>query len=521
VVTGAPVVTPAPSDDAPLPQRVLLVEDDDLQARMMATAIEALGPWWEVIRVSTAGRCLELLETKTFAAVVVDLVLPDISGLDLLRRIRDRGWVVATILVTAHGSEEIAVEALRLRVSDYVKKDEDYLEVLREAVARTVTSHRERIHQLSGHSRMRVELAARAHRGFLDSFAAPIVHDIKNPLTKIGLAAELVTRVSGDPEELERATSRILAGVDTIDRLVDRLLGFARQDVEEHVQLDLVEFLDRLVRGEADPLRLQNIRLIAELPRDPVRVRGAPGALQQVFLNLIANSAESLASTRGCGAVCVALRAGSEEAVACVSDDGPGIAAEAMPRLFDPFASFGKGSRGTGLGLAIVASTLREHGGRIEAANIPEGGARFTVTLPLEQHRPMALLLEDEVYVQQLMQSQLENLGIRCEIHDDGSRILPRLADRRWDLVILDLKTPGVGGVEILQHIADRHPDLVHRTMVVSGGLEDRALQDILAVIPVPCLPKPYSVHEFNDVVRFLLRRETTSRPPGFPGSRP
>ena len=104
------------------------------------------------------------------------------------------------------------------------------------------------------------------------------------------------------------------------------------------------------------------------------------------------------------------------------------------------------------------------------------------------------------------MCAQLASLGVRAEPHTDGETILPLLEHGKWDLVILDLRTPGVSGFDVFQAILERRPDLVGRTMVVSGGIKDRALQDLLMATPVPCLPKPYSVEEFADVVLLLLR---------------
>ncbi|MBI4862809.1 MAG: response regulator [Candidatus Riflebacteria bacterium] len=495
---------PQPSDL--LPGRVLLVEDDDLQAKLMAESIRTLGQGWSTIRVPTAKECLQTLENMTFAVALIDLQLPDASGLDILRQIRERGWSLATVLVTAHGSEQVAVEALRLGVSDYLKKEEGYLKTLPDVVSRTVKDFRQRLRKLSAYSRLKVELTRRTHRNLLDSYTAPIVHDIKSPLTYITVMAEVLQMggiTSVNPQEAARV---ILKGTKAIGQLVDRLLKFARQEVEDRISLDLTQFLSQMAQSESQHLKVQNVRLVAELPAAPTVVKAARGGLEQVFLNLVANASECLILSAGGGQISLGLTQEDNHGVVTVSDNGPGIPEEALPHLFKAFSTYGKTGRGTGLGLSIVAGIVWEHGGQIKAENLPAGGARFTVRLPLERRGPVALVLEDEPNVQELVITQLEALGVRAETFIDGADVLAALEGGKWELVILDLRTPGVSGIDVFQAMVQKRPDLVGRTMVVSGSIEDRALQELLATHPVPCLPKPYSVSDFNNVVRLLLR---------------
>jgi len=495
-----------------LPARILLVEDDDLQARAMTEAIKKLGPQWKIIHVRTGEECLTLLETVTFSAAIIDLFLPKCTGLDVIRQFQIRGWPIATILVTAHGSEDIAIEALRLGVSDYLKKDDDFLKNLPIVAARTVERHRAHLRQVSEYSRLRVQLSKRDQKSLVDGFAAPIVHDIKNPLTYIRGMAEILVQ-HPNVTSAKDAGNVILKGAKRISELVDRLLKFARQETEERVSIDLTDFLCRLTLAESERLKGQNVRLVNELVDVPTVVRGACGALEQVFLNLIANAAEALIQNSCGGQITIKLSHSEGYAVVSVTDNGPGIAEEAIQHLFQPFSSFGKGKKGTGLGLSIASGLIREHGGRISGGNLPTGGACFTVQLPLDQQGPLALVLEDEFPVRELITSQLSALGIRADAHADGAEILPVLATGQWDLVLLDLRIPGVGGVEIFQEIQRIRPDLIGKTMIVSGSIEDRALQELMIAHPIPCLPKPYSVHDFNQIIRLLLRRETEDTP--------
>ncbi|MBI4861648.1 MAG: response regulator [Candidatus Riflebacteria bacterium] len=496
------------AEEGALTGRVLIVEADAAQASRIVTVLTSLGEGWTSVRVPTAQECLHLLDWTTFSVALIDFILPDQNGLELIREIRRRGYVLAAILMTAHGNEATAIEALRLGVADYIKKDEGFFRYLPAAVARVVACHRQQLMKVSTHSRLRLQLSQRAHRGLLDSFAAPIVHDIKSPLACIAMVTSAMAPAGDAPAmPVPDAVPIIRRSVDRIERLVDRLLKFARQEVEDRTSVDLAQVLPTLADAETESLKLQNIRVVRDICPGPVMVRVAAKALDQVFLNLLANAAEALVVASGGGVVTIGLSQDRGSAVATVSDNGPGIPADALPNLFKSFSSFGK-AKGTGLGLSISAGIVREHGGHMQAENLPSGGARFTVVLPLEAQGPVALVLEDEPHVRDLIAAQLEFLGVRADMFDDGSVLLPVLATGKWDLVILDVRTPDINGIEVFKQIVARRPELVARTMVVSGSIADEDLQTLLADHPIPCLPKPYSQDQFNDMVRLLLRNE-------------
>jgi two-component system NtrC family sensor kinase len=116
-----------------------------------------------------------------------------------------------------------------------------------------------------------------------------------------------------------------------------------------------------------------------------------PNQLMQVFLNLLLNAEQAIRESREKGTIRVRLGRGSAGSDAAnpntvwivFQDDGPGIAPENLAHIFDPFFTTKRPGRGTGLGLSICKTVLREHGGNIEAASAPGGGAIFTITLPV------------------------------------------------------------------------------------------------------------------------------------------
>ena len=218
--------------------------------------------------------------------------------------------------------------------------------------------------------------------------ARRLAHEIKNPLTPIQLAAERLRRKllggmnAEDAQLLERSTHTIVQQVDAIKQMVNAFSEYARAP-----HMVLARFsLNQLVTEVAELYRLQDPSAEIRLDLDSYlpEVEADRGRVRQILANLITNGIEALAGVSG-GCVEISTRQqraeGAASAVICVRDNGPGFRKEILGRLFDPYVT-GK-PRGTGLGLAIVKRIVEEHGGRIEADNRPEGGARVLVFLPV------------------------------------------------------------------------------------------------------------------------------------------
>jgi PAS domain S-box-containing protein len=220
--------------------------------------------------------------------------------------------------------------------------------------------------------------------------ARRLAHEIKNPLTPIQLSAERLRRklLPGmsreDGELLERSTHTIVQQVDAMKQMVNAFSEYARAP-----DMRIARFsLNQLVSEVAELYRLQDPAAEIKLDLDPTlaEIEADRGRVRQILGNLITNAIEALTGVND-GRVEIATRQQRGEAASAlisVSDNGPGFRKEILGRLFDPYVT-GK-PRGTGLGLAIVKRIVEEHGGRIEAENRPEGGARIVVSLPLGDH---------------------------------------------------------------------------------------------------------------------------------------
>jgi len=244
------------------------------------------------------------------------------------------------------------------------------------------------------HSRMeqalrRSEQALREADRRKDEFLALIAHELRNPLAPILYSLAALKKTGHGARQQLHAEQVIERQVLHMSRLLDDLLDVSRitrgRLELKRTTVELAGVLDAAIEAARPLLDERHHRLSVELPEQPLRLEGDPVRLAQVFSNLLINAAKY---TDPGGQVHLrAVRAGTEIAVA-VRDNGAGIAAEVLPRLFTPFspgAAAGQyPSGGLGLGLSLVRGLVERHGGRVEARSAGVGqGSEFIVHLPL------------------------------------------------------------------------------------------------------------------------------------------
>ena len=218
--------------------------------------------------------------------------------------------------------------------------------------------------------------------------ARRLAHEIKNPLTPIQLSAErlrrrlLSTLAPPEAEILERSTHTIVQQVQSMQQMVNAFSEYARAP-----EMRVSRFsLNELVTEVADLYRSQDPRAAIglELDESLSAIEADRSRVRQILNNLVTNALEALeghATPRLTISTRLEGRAEGAFALVTVCDNGPGFQQDQLGRIFDPYVT--SKPKGTGLGLAIVKKIVEEHGGRIDADNRPEGGARIRVALPV------------------------------------------------------------------------------------------------------------------------------------------
>ena len=335
-------------------------------------------------------------------------------------------------------------------------------------------------------------------------FLATLAHELRNPLAPIRSGVQLLRRAGAEPDTSAAASGRVLAimdrQLDQLVHLVDDLLDVARVNrgqVElRRAWIDLGEVLSAAVDSSLPLIEAARHRFELRLPTEPLALYADPTRLTQVVSNLLNNA--SRYTPRG-GAIVLAAERDGREAVITVSDDGIGIAADALERVFQMFTQVGaKGAQGgLGIGLSLVRSLVELHGGSVTAASPGLGaGSSFTVRLPLEARdappRPLAqpgtaapqeaagsrriLVVDDNRDAAETLAALLSSMGHTAAVANDGYQALRMLAGFAPQVVFLDLGMPGLSGYEVATEVRkDRRNDGVRLVALTGwGGAADR-----------------------------------------------
>jgi two-component system OmpR family sensor kinase len=239
----------------------------------------------------------------------------------------------------------------------------------------------------------RVGLAINAMLGRIEAsdsrlrrFVADASHELRTPLAAVRAYAELFSRgAASRPEDLARSMSGITRETERMSVLVEDLLLLARLDEGRPLEREPVQ-LDELVHESVDAARALDPERPLELADEPVTVRGDRDRLRQIVDNLLSNVRSH---TQPGTSARVRVRREGDRAVVEVEDDGPGLSAEELERIFERFyradASRSRASGGVGLGLSIVSAVARAHGGDVSARSGPGRGATFRIELPVAE----------------------------------------------------------------------------------------------------------------------------------------
>ncbi len=209
-----------------------------------------------------------------------------------------------------------------------------------------------------------------------------VAHELNNPLTSIMGVSELLQDTETN-ETSRKQLAMLQQQARRAAEIVQNLTYFSRPPAPGKSRINLAEVLERTLNLHAYSLRKNNITVDFLKETGVPYALGDPHQLMQVFLNLILNAEHAIREARDKGTLRIRLGRGEKTVWVSFHDDGPGIPKEILSSIFDPFYTTKRPGRGTGLGLSICKSVLKEHNGSVEAANAPDGGAVFTVTLPM------------------------------------------------------------------------------------------------------------------------------------------
>ena len=506
---------------------ILNVDDDDGGRYAKSRILKRAG--YQVVDAGTGADTLRLVKEVGPQLVLLDVMLPDMNGIDVCRAIKtdpSSAHIMVLQISATHVTGADRIQGLEGGADTYLTEPVEAGELLAtvKALLRLYSREEENRHllgQLRDADRLK------------DEFLATLAHELRNPLHPIRSAVE-VMRLKGSSEpELQSCREIIDLEVSHLARLIDDLMDVARitrNKIElRKERLQLAEVLKNAIASTRAIIESRAHRLNVTFPDKPVELEGDEVRLTQIFTNLLNNAAKY---TPNGGQIWLNVRQENAAAVVSIKDNGVGIPADKLPHLFEMFYqvdhSLERSSEGLGIGLTLAQRLVELHGGTIKAfSDGPGKGSEFVVRLPVcaaavaynlkdedsgSGISRRILIADDNQLTIKAVSMLWRSLGHQVATARDGLSAVEMAASFQPDAVVLDVGMPGLNGYDACQRIRKqaRGKDIV--LVAVTGWGQDEARRQADEAGFDGLLVKPVHPEAILQLVDSVLERRQSKR---------
>jgi PAS domain S-box-containing protein len=372
----------------------------------------------------------------------------------------------------------------------------------------------------------------------LGSLAAGAAHEINNPLAAIALAAQVMQDHDQLPDDVREDVRVIERQASRAGEVIDRMLVFARRKEGVRNSVDLNALVRDVLRSRQYMQETHGIKLDSDLQEGLPLVWVDAGQIERALLNLVVNAERALDEVpEGERYLGVSTRPSTIGVAADISDNGPGIPVDVLPRIFDPFFTTREVGEGTGLGLSMSYSIAQSHEGDLRVETRPNKGTTFTLDLPRsgaarlpadasampdaaapaeQEESPESgprvalriLVVDDEQSVRGLARRFLVKKGHHVDEAKSGKAALRMIQEREYDCVIVDLRMPDLSGEGLYEWLKKNRPALANRVIIISGDIANPDTVEILERIGRPFLLKPFDLDDLLQIVDGFAKDE-------------
>ncbi|OGE23457.1 MAG: hypothetical protein A3J42_10460 [Candidatus Dadabacteria bacterium RIFCSPHIGHO2_12_FULL_53_21] len=365
----------------------------------------------------------------------------------------------------------------------------------------------------------------------LGQMISSIAHEINNPLTPIvGYSQRLLTKPGLDDNE-KKSLEIINTSAQRVAKIIEKLLSFSRKYRPQRAYEDINALVKQSLEFREYQLKLDNIEVVTDFDEGAPKSMVDSNQLQQVFTNIILNAEQAMSGYRDRGRLRVSTRVKNGGIIEIkFEDNGPGIQKDLIGKIFDPFFTTKEPGKGTGLGLAVAYGIVHEHGGEVRAESREGEGTTFVVELPVSQqtaqpgrdkekrkkvsrgkmNEKRILIVEDEELVVDLIKGVLEQDNITVDNARDGEEALVKTDSGNYDLIVCDIKMPGMSGIAFYDKIKELKPRLAEKVIFITGDPSSETM-DFINMTGNEYITKPFKVEKFRSCVYEFLNPDLTN----------
>ena len=345
--------------------------------------------------------------------------------------------------------------------------------------------------------------------------AAGVAHEINNPLTNILLCSEYLAD-SDLPEEALADLRTITDSALRAAKIVQNLLLFARHKGWDPAPLPMTAVLDRALELKSYDFKIRSIKVRLDFPHEIPCSLIDDHQMTQVIVNVLNNAEQALTTHRNGGVIRIRVSVADGQILTAITDDGPGISAEILPKIFDPFFTTKPAGEGTGLGLSICYGIVQQHGGEMWAESALHRNTTIYIRLPITEKTPAAiptdeslmtssveidrlLVVDDESSIREMVSKGLDKEFDRIDIAESGEEALEKVRSEDYSCILLDLRLNGIGGPEVYRQIADHDQEIARKIIFITGDTASSATRSFLASVGNVVIPKPFTLRQIRD----------------------
>ncbi len=352
----------------------------------------------------------------------------------------------------------------------------------------------------------------------MGEMAAGVAHEVNNPLQVMLANLELLECKEGDKNQ--KRVENMKDGIHRIKGIVKDLLMFTREQTTNTEEVDVENVIEKAHSLMHYQLKQANVDILLDLNCGGAAVKGNRNLFLQVLINLLQNAKDAIEEARMGTRVLIrtAISPGpGKELSVVVSDDGPGITERIADRIFDPFFTTKDVGKGTGLGLSISRKIIEGMGGSISVIGRPLKGTKFIITLPQAESKSheayvmespsydanyscladkSVIIVDDEENIGRAVMEGIAPIVARTEYASDGMTAIKRISEKDYDFILLDIKMPGMNGMDTYRRISEHKPYLCQRIIFITGDPVTESSEAFIKLTKCDSISKPFKKEE-------------------------